>query len=138
MVPSNQYIVYGNDTTLSCSYNDPSVGVRATVERNDDVVSNRITGANLDDEGEYVCDIFISNPRASIQRSFTVHVIGKLHVARSLSLSTIVTFSTYYTTTSGIIINDSPWQLINSAQSWRQIKNVLISYQQCDPNLPIT
>ena len=124
MVPSNQYIVYGNDTTLNCSYNDPSIGARATVERNDEVVSNRITGANLDDEGEYVCDIFISNPRASIQRSFTVHVIGKLH-ARSLSLSlslslsfsTIVTFSTHYTTTSGIIINDSPWQLINSAQS---------------------
>ena len=89
MVPINQYIVYGSDTTLNCSYNDPRVEAIPTVIKEDDdeiLDDKRITTANLDDEGVYVCDIFVLGHQASIRRSFNVHVIGKM-TALSLSLS---------------------------------------------------
>ena len=84
MAPPNQIVIYGRTDTLNCSYADASVNPVATVERNEElVVNNEIISANLDDEGDYECDIFLPEHSASIGIPFTVRVIGKL----SLSLS---------------------------------------------------
>ena len=87
MAPSNQYILYGSNATLNCSYADNGVVAVPTVERDDViVVGKQITGANLADEGEYECDIFLPQHQASTGVPFTVHVIGELPPP-SLSLS---------------------------------------------------
>ena len=91
MAPTNQYLIYGSEsTTLICSYADSNITPDpvATVERDDELVSgNTITQANLDDEGEYECDIFLPGHQASIGVLFTVRVIGELILSLRLSLS---------------------------------------------------
>ena len=76
MVPENQYIIHGRNSILNCSYDLPGVHSIITVEKEGAIVGKLITNANLDDEGEYVCDIYLSDHQASIEVPFTVHVIG--------------------------------------------------------------
>ena len=77
--PENQYVIHGRDSTLTCSYDLPGVSNFPTVEKDGATVDNgRITNANLDDEGDYVCDIYLPVREAAIEVPFTVHVIGNV------------------------------------------------------------
>ena len=107
MAPPNQIVIYGRTDTLNCSYADASVNPVATVERNEELlVNNEIISANLDDEGEYECDIFLPEHSASIGIPFTVDVIGKLCLSPLLLLIDPFSFSTEQCIAGrGIIIN---------------------------------
>ena len=84
--PVNQYVVEGESIRPECSFDDPSQvygNVIITIRRNGQPTPT-ISGASVEDEGEYLCDVNLLSHDASTQVPFTLHVFSECNKSSSV------------------------------------------------------
>lgn len=84
--PVNQYVVEGEDIRPECSFDDPSqvYGLVIITIRRNGQPTPIISGATVEDEGEYLCDVSLFSHDASTQVPFTLHVFSECNTSPSV------------------------------------------------------
>lgn len=101
--PVNQYVVEGENIRPECSFDDPSqvYGMVIITIRRNGQPTPIISGASVEDEGEYLCDVNLFSHDASTQVPFTLHVFSECNTSPSVFLSPSTTGYCFVT---GVII----------------------------------
>ena len=77
--PADQYVVAGQDAVFECLFHDPDnlYGPSISTIRQGSQIVNVISGASVEDEGEYECDIILLEESASTLVPIRLHVFSE-------------------------------------------------------------